>query len=102
MFWVPTGSAEDGEGYILVTHVPGPLGTTEIETFTSNRTPGRLAAVDWFTDPNQARILVSKLRSFSGQMPRYYQIVLKVKYKAGVPTETSYVLHHEVHVTGTP
>ncbi|HEY7391484.1 MAG TPA: hypothetical protein VH640_23415 [Bryobacteraceae bacterium] len=99
---VPTGSSEDGEAYILVTRVPGPLGTTEIETLTSNRTPGRLAAVDWFTDPNRARMLVSKLRSPSGQIPRFYQIVLRVKYKAGVPTETSYVLHHEVRVAGTP
>ncbi|MBV9508544.1 MAG: hypothetical protein JO323_26450 [Acidobacteriia bacterium] len=99
---VPTGTSEDGEAYILVTHIPGPLGTTDIETFTSNRTPGRLAAVDWFTDPNHARILWNKLRSPSGQVPRYYQIVLNVKYKAGVPTETSYVLHREVHVTGNP
>jgi hypothetical protein len=27
-------------------------------------------------------------------------VVLKVKYKAGVPAETSYVLHREVHANG--
>jgi hypothetical protein len=93
---VPTGTSEDGEAYVLITHVPGPLRTTEIESFTSNRTPGRLAAVGSFTNPAFAHALVAKLRKPSGELPRYYQIVLKVKYKAGVPTETSYVLHHEL------
>jgi hypothetical protein len=93
---VPTGTSEDGEAYVLITHIPGPLGTSEVEMFTSNRTPGRLAAVEWLTDPSYARILVSKLRKPSGEIPRHYQVVLKVKYKAGVPTETSYVFHHEL------
>jgi hypothetical protein len=93
---IPTGSSEDGEAYALVTHVSGPLGTSEVESFTSNRTPGRLAAVQWLTDPAMARTLVSKIRRSSGEIPRHYQVVLKVKYKAGVPTETSYVFHHEL------
>jgi hypothetical protein len=93
---VPSGALEDGEAYILVTHLPGPLRTTDIVSFTSNRTPGRLAAVGWFTNPEYAHTLVAKLRKPNGQIPRYYQLVLKVKYKAGVPTETTYVLHHEL------
>jgi hypothetical protein len=93
---IPTGTSEDGEAYVLITHVPGPLRTTEIESFTSNRTPGRLAAVGSFTNPAFAQALLAKVRKPSGAIPRYYQIVLKVKYKAGVPTETSYVLHHEL------
>ena len=93
---IPTGSSEDGETYALVTHVSGPLGTSEVESFTSNRTPGRLAAVQWLTDPAMARTLVSKIRRPAGEIPRHYQVVLKVKYKAGVPTETSYVFHHEL------
>jgi hypothetical protein len=93
---MPLGASEDGEAYALVTHVPGPLRTTEILSFTSNRTAGRLAAVEWFTNPVYARTLVSKLRKPSGEIPRYYQIVLRVKYRGGVPTETNYVLHHEL------
>ncbi|HEV3331038.1 MAG TPA: hypothetical protein VG096_08670 [Bryobacteraceae bacterium] len=93
------GTAEDGEVHVLVTHVPGPLGTSQVESFTSNRPPGRIAAVEWFTNPNYARTLIDKLRKPNGEIPRYYQVVLKVKFKAGVPTETSYVLHREVHVT---
>ena len=93
-------AAEDGEAHVLVTHVPGPLGTSEIEVFTSNRTPGRIAAIEWFTNPAYARTLLGKMRKPNGEIPRYFQVVLKVKFKAGVPTETSYVMHREVHVTG--
>ncbi len=93
---IPAGKSEDGETYVLITRVPGPLRTTDIQSFTSNRTPGRLAAVGSFTNPVFAHALAEKLRKPSGEIPRYYQIVLKVKYKDGVPTETSYVLHHEL------
>jgi hypothetical protein len=96
---LPTGTAEDGEVYVLVTRAPGPLGTSEVESFTSNRTPGRIAAVEWFTNPAYAQTLVNKLRKPNGAIPRYYQVVLKVKFKAGVPTETAYVLHREIQVT---
>jgi hypothetical protein len=92
----PSGAAEDGESYAVVTHVPGPLRTTEILSFTSNRTAGRVAAVEWFANAAYSRTLVSRIRKPSGEIPRYYQIVLKVKYKGGVPTETSYILHHEL------
>ena len=92
----PTGPAEDGEVYALVTHLPGPRGATEITSFNSNRTPGRLAAVEWFTDAMYARTLVARLRNASGEIPKYYQVMLRVKFKDGVPTSTSYVLHHEI------
>jgi len=99
---LPTGIAEDGEVYALITHTSGPLGTTDIESITSDRTPGRVAAVQWFTDPQFADTLVSHLRKPSGEIPRYYQLVLKVKFKDGVPTDTAYVLHHELKLKDQP
>jgi len=97
---LPTGTAEDGEVYTLVTHTSGPLGTTDIESFTSNRTPGRVAGVHWFTDPEFAKILFNRLKTPSGEIPRYYQLVLKVKFKDGVPTDTVYVMHRELSLNG--
>jgi hypothetical protein len=93
----PTTAADgDDEVHALVTHVPGPLGAGEIMSFTSQRTPGRLAAVQWFTDQAFAGTLLSHLKMPGRAIPRYYQILLKVTFKSGVPTETSYLLHHEV------
>jgi hypothetical protein len=63
-----------------------------------NRTPARLAAVEWFTEPQYARTLVSKLKKPDGTLPRYYQVVLRVKFMNGVPTETTYVTHKELSI----
>jgi len=30
-------------------------------------------------------------------LPRYYQVVLKVAFKHGVPVQSSYVFHHVLH-----
>jgi hypothetical protein len=91
-----TAPSEQGEVYALATHLPGPIGTGDIESFISNRAAGYVAAVQWFTDPHFATVLVSKLRKSSGEMPRYYQVLLKVRFKDDVPTETSFVLAREL------
>jgi hypothetical protein len=97
---LPAGVAEDGAVYALITHTSGPLGTTDIGSITSNRTLGRVAAVQWLTDPAFAHILVERLKKPSGEIPRYSQLVLKVRFKDGVPTDTEYVLNQELRPTG--
>jgi len=87
---------EDGEACVLVTHAAGPEGKTDIETFASNSTFARAGAINAFTDPAFAATLTGKMRGVSGRIPQYFQVLLKVKYKGGVPTETSYILHREL------
>jgi hypothetical protein len=89
---LPTGTAEDGEVYALITRTSGPLGTSDILSFTSDRSPGRMAAVQWFTDPDFARTIVDRIKDSTGALPRYYQLILRVKFKDGVPTATRYVM----------
>jgi hypothetical protein len=92
-----TAPAEEGTAYALVTHLPGPLRSNDVESFTSSRSAGYVAAVQWFTDPKLASLLVTKLKAGSGgQMPRYYQVLLRVKFRDDVPTETTYVLSREL------
>jgi hypothetical protein len=93
---------DDGEIYALVTHIPGPLGNGLVRSFVSNHNPGFLAAVQWFTNPSLARNLVGKMRTSSGEMPRFYQVVLRVKYKDSIPTDVSYVMHRALHVSKSP
>ncbi|MBV8732782.1 MAG: hypothetical protein JO336_23470 [Acidobacteriia bacterium] len=93
----PPGPApNDGEVYALVSHAPGPLDNTTIQTFTSSRTWGRQGAIQAFTDPVLAAMLADKLRNRSGEIPRDYQVVLKVKFTQGMPTQISYVLHRDL------
>jgi hypothetical protein len=96
IFALETSVPDNGEVYALVTHAPGPLGSGDIEIFSANHNPGTLAAVEWFTQPNLAKIVVSRLRKANGEIPRYFQIVLDVTYKDAVPTEVSYVMHREL------
>jgi hypothetical protein len=93
-----TAPSEEGMMYALVTHLAGPLGHNDVESFTSVRSAGYVAAVRWFTDPGFARILVPKLeQAAGGKMPRYYQVLLKVRFKDNVPTEMTYVLNRVLH-----
>lgn len=91
------GSApNDGEAYALISHAPGPLGNGVIQTFTSSRTWGREGAVQAFTNAALARTLVNKLRKPSGQIPRYYQVVVRVRFTDGIPTDVGYVLQRDL------
>ena len=94
----PTAPSEQGTIYALVTHLPGPNGKNDIESFTSNRSAGYLGAVQSFTDPQFARMLAIKLKEESGgKVPRFYQVLFQVRYRDGVPTETKFVLGREMH-----
>lgn len=96
----PPGT-ENGEFYVVVTHIPGPTGTSDILSFTSNRAPGFVGGVQWFTNANLAETLVEKMRkNTSGEIPLYYQILLKAKFEGGISTQTSYVLHRELQLPG--
>lgn len=55
-----------------------------------------MAAVQAVTDPALARTLVEKLREPGGTLPRYYQIVLRVKSMGDMPVEISYMFHREL------
>lgn len=90
--------SEDGESYALISRIPGPAGQGEIQTFVSNSAPARMAAVQLATSPDSARDMMDRLKASTGHVPRYYQMVLNVKFKGGVPTETSYVTAREVHL----
>lgn len=91
-----TAPSEEGVAYALVTHLPGPLRSHDIESFTSNRSAGYLGAIRSFTDQRSARELVAKLKGPNGEMPRYYQVLFKVRFKDDVPLETTYILSRKL------
>ncbi len=92
-----TAPNEEGVAYSLVTHSSGPLGSHDIVSFTSSRSAGYVGAIQWFTDPTLAGQLVAKLKGANGEIPRYYQVLFKVKFKDDVPLETTYILSRTLH-----
>jgi hypothetical protein len=94
------GTHVTGVGWVLVSHLPGPRGNTDVMSFAGRSGPSISGAVDWFTQASTARELLARLRKRSGEVPRYYQVLLKVRFQDGVALEASYVLHHEMEGTG--
>jgi hypothetical protein len=88
------GRTAEGETHALITRTPGPSGAGELLMIAGNASADTLAAAEWLTQPWHARELVGKLRGTSGEMPRYFQVVLKVVFKQGIPVQSSYVFHH--------
>jgi hypothetical protein len=88
------GRSAEGETHALITRTSGPSGAGELLMIAGNASADTLAATEWLTQPWHARELVGRLRGESGEMPRYFQVVLKVVFKQGIPVQSSYVFHH--------
>jgi len=93
----PQASPQDTEeSYALISRVPGLYGNGEVLYLSGNRAASVTGGVNAFTDAVFAKKLVEKLRDANGSIPRYYQIVLKVRSMDDMPIEVSYLLHREV------
>ena len=97
----PDHQPSDGEGLELISLLPGPMGRTTVMTFSSNHAWGVLGGIQSLTDPAFARALLKKLRDRSGNLPPYYQIVFRIRYRDGTPTSASYVTHRVLTATQT-
>ena len=95
------GKPSEGETHALISLMPGPSGTGQLLTIAGNGSPDTLAAAEWLTQPWRAKELVNHLRGRSAETPRYFQVVLKVSFKQGIPVESSYVFHHILPITRT-
>jgi hypothetical protein len=84
----------EGETNALISRTPGLSGVGELLVIAGNASPDTLAAAEWLTEPVRARELAQHLRTASGEIPRYFQAVVKVAFKQGIPVQSSYVFHH--------
>ena len=90
----------DGQAYAVISQFPGPLGNTGLAVFCSNRSWGDTGAIQFLTDPSFARIAFEKLRGGLSNKPlKYFQILIQVKFRDGVTTDVSYVLHRVLEET---
>ncbi|HEY7679048.1 MAG TPA: hypothetical protein VIC04_00925, partial [Terriglobia bacterium] len=86
------------DSYALIGHLPGLNGNGEFFYLSGNQVASVVGAVQALTDADLARMLVSRLRTPDGSLPRYYQVVLKVRAMDDTPVEVSYVVHRELSV----
>jgi hypothetical protein len=88
------GKTSEGETHALITRTSGPNGSGEFLMIAGNASPDTFAAAEWLTQPRRAKELVAHLRSATGEIPRHFQVVVKVDFKQGIPVQSSYVFHH--------
>jgi hypothetical protein len=92
----PQSGADADESLALISHVAGLYGNGDILYLSGNQISSTLAAVRALTDPTLARALVSKLKAHDGGLPRFYQVVLKVRSMDSMPIEISYMYHRDL------
>src|SRR5580658_10261943 len=96
------GGEDSLDTYSLISRVPGLRGKGQILSLSGNQISSVMAGAQALTDPSVAKMLVSKLRKPDGSIPRYFQVVLRVRSMDGVPTEITYMFHRELTVTRPP
>src|SRR4051812_33062382 len=96
----PTQESE--ETHALISNLPGLYGNGSILYFEGNQIASVMGAVQAMTDPDLASQLVARLKRPDGTLPRYYQVVLKVKAMDETPVDISYVEHRELTISKRP
>ncbi len=96
------GGEDSMDTYSLISRVPGLRGKGEILSLSGNQISSVMAGAQALTDPSVAKMLVSKMRKSNGSIPRYFQVVLRVRSMDGVPTEITYMFHRELTATRAP
>jgi len=92
----PKDPQDTEESYALVSRVPGLYGNGEVLYLSGSRISSITGEVQAFTDPMFAKTLVAKMKKADGRLPRYYQVVLKVKSMDNMPIEVIYAAHREL------
>jgi hypothetical protein len=87
------------ESHALISNLPGLYGNGKILYLAGNTIASVMGAVQALTDPDLARQLVSSLRTENGALPRFYQVVLKVKAMDDTPVDISYLFHRELQLS---
>lgn len=98
---LPRDPQDTEESFALISRVPGLYGNGEVLYLAGNRISSITGGVQAFTDAAFAKTLVAKMNQ-GGSLPRYYQVVLKVKSMDTMPIEINYVAHRALKVPVQP
>jgi len=99
---ITAGGQETEESHALISSLPGLYGNGSILYFEGNQIASVMGAVQSMTDPDLASQLVTRLKMSSGTLPRYYQVVLRVKAMDETPVDISYVAHRALTISKGP
>jgi len=100
------GGQDIEESHALISNLPGLYGNGSILYLEGNQVASVMGAVQALTDPDLAAQLVARLKApggkLSGKLPRYYQVVLRVRAMDETPVDISYISHRELTISKHP
>ncbi len=96
------GGQDVEESHALISNLPGLYGNGSILYLEGNQVASVMGAVQALTDPDLARQLVARLKTPAGKLPRYYQVVLRVRAMDETPVDISYIAHRELTISKRP
>src|SRR5215831_15605711 len=96
------GGQDVEESHALISNLPGLYGNGSILYLEGNQVASVMGAVQALTDPDLARQLVARLKTSAGKLPRYYQVVLRVRAMDETPVDISYISHRELTISKHP
>ena len=96
------GAQDVEESHALISNLPGLYGNGSILYLEGNQVASVMGAVQALTDPDLARQLVARLKTPSSKLPRYYQVVLRVRAMDETPVDISYISHRELTISKHP
>lgn len=89
----PKDPERSGERYLLITLMPGLHPTRRILSLASFNSEDPWALAEYLTSPEHAREMYEKMRLPTGKMPEFYQLLVKVQFRAQSPIQIEYVTH---------
>jgi hypothetical protein len=82
--------------YAIVARLPGIGGNGYIMVLGAESTAGNWAAAELMTDPRQAREIVKRMANASGELPEFFELILRAEFRSLVPVKIEYVTHRVV------
>ncbi|HTQ85674.1 MAG TPA: hypothetical protein VMI93_05650 [Candidatus Solibacter sp.] len=89
-----------GERYLLITLMPGEKGR-RLLSLASFNSEDPWALSEYLTEPEHVREMYIHMRLPNGRMPDFYQLVVKVLFRAQAPVHIEYVTHRVLSRSGT-
>ena len=88
--------------YAIVARLPGIGGNGYITVLGAESTSGNWAAAELMTDPRQAAQLVSRMADRQGNLPEFFELILRAEFQSMVPVKINYVTHRVISRRPTP
>ena len=89
----PKDPDRSGERYLLITLMPGLHQNRRILSLACFNSEDPWALAEYLTSPEHAKEMYDKMHLPSGKMPEFYQVLVKVQFRAQSPIQIEYVTH---------